>query len=368
MSETEASANWWTTVLAGDEGTLSQADSDEQYLVLPTASSPRVAVDRNERRAVRDAIQRMVSSRTKNAAVRSIAGSASTVVARKKPAWTVAAGDSRRTLRQHLMHVLDRDLRISVSVGPPRPNRKPVVRCYGSDGMFAVAKLGLEPHTAAMVRNEADWLATMTQTPLTDITTAPVLYSGDFNDHPLLVMGALDLTSDLGLSVGAVPLSVVREFSERYRTGGRLAGSPWWSSLRSRIGDDDETIAFLDEVSASPELVDVETSAWHGDWSPWNMGWATSGQLAIWDWERTMSAVPVGFDICHLHYQYGNGFDAATPELTALGVAPELHTITKQLYLLELCGRHREAGALHTERHARVMATLAALRPVRSMT
>lgn len=367
MSEAEATRGWWTRVLAGADGNLSVGASDEQYVVLPSSSSPRVAVDRSEPRAVRDAMERMAASRTTSGAVRAIVGGASSLVTRKKPTWTVGAGSSGATLRQHLCNALDTDLRISVSVGPPRPNRKPVIRCYDETGVFAVAKLGLEPHTAAMVRNEAAWLQQLSGEPLADIVTAPVLYAGDFDGNPLLVMGALDLASDLGLSLGDVPLTVAQAFSDRHLGQDTVGTSTWWRELSTRIDPEAGVDAHLAAIAATPAFADVRVSAWHGDWSPWNMGWSRSDELCIWDWERTTTGVPVGFDLCHLHYQYGDGLDGADTDLEALGVSPDLLATTKQLYLLELCARHSEAQALSTQRHAQVVSALNSLRPVRSM-
>ncbi len=360
MTEDEASTQWWTQVLAGSGGDLSSTTATEEYLVLPKPSSPRVVVDRQEERAVRDVMDRMISSRTSNGAVRSLVGGASVLMTKKKGAWNVSAGQAGKTLRQHLSNVLDTELRISVSVGPPRPNRKPVIRCYRESGLFAVAKLGLEDHTATMVTNEARWLEIMAGQPLTNVQTAPVLYAGDYDGHPLLVMSALDLESDLGLDFADVPLKIAGEFASRYSTDDSVGDSEWWQGLASRMTTPqlDSVHAQLSQLEQAPEFSAVEASAWHGDWSPWNMGVCTSGKLCIWDWERATIGVPHGFDICHLHFQYGEGLDHADDDLTAMGVPSELHNITKQMYLYELCARHSEAQALGTERHATVMTTL----------
>jgi len=361
----DANTSWWTSVLAGPGGDLFADGSGEQYLALPKSSDPRVVVDKSEPAAVRDAIDRMVSSRTGFGPAKALAGGASSVLARRKPSWSVGAGASKQTLREHLSEVLNTDVRISISVGPPRPNRKPVVRCYSSSGMIAVAKLGPEAHTAKMVQNEGRWLDVMTAKPLDGVITPPLLHLGEYGMSTLLVMGVLDLKSDLGLDFADVPFEHAEEITERYAEHVPLSESTWWHGLASRMDD-----AKLDSVKAQLSLTttdshfdQVKTGAWHGDWSPWNMGLARNGKLCIWDWERAALSVPVGFDLLHLHYQYGDGLAAADSDLARMGIPVELNTILRRLYLFELCARHCEAGALDTDRHAEVIAELAEVKP-----
>lgn len=355
--------SWWTSVLAGPGGDLFAGSSNEQYLILPKPSDPRVVVDRNEPDAVQDAIDRMISSRTGFGPARALAGGASSLMARRKPSWLVEAGASKMTLREHLSDVLNTEVRISVSVGPPRPNRKPVVRCYAKTGLLAVAKLGPEPHTAAMVTNEGRWLDVMTANPLPGVVTPPMLHLGEYGDSSLLVMGALDLESDLGLDFADVPLDLAREIAERNTEIVSLQESTWWHGLPARMDDKklDSVRAQMAQAAASSLFGDVKTAAWHGDWSPWNMGRSRNGKLCIWDWERSALGVPVGFDLLHLHYQYGEGLRGADPDLATIGVPVNQNTLLRRLYLFELCARHCEAGALDTDRHTKVINELQSL-------
>ena len=356
---------WWTKVLAGPGGDLNASDSDEQYLVLPKLSDPRVVVDRQAPDAVKDAIDRMMSSRTGLSQVRALAGGASALMTRRKPSWVVDAAGERETLRQHLSRTLDTDLRISISVGPPRPNRKPVVRCYRDSGLFAVAKLGPDAHTAAMVRNEARWLDAMAAKPLSGVLTPPLLHYGDFGGSPLLIMGALDLESDLGIDFDEVPIELAREFSERYEEQLPLSASEWWHGLPTRMNDAkaDSVQAQMRQIASNRNFDAVKVSGWHGDWSPWNMGRARNGKLCIWDWERAKVGVPAGFDILHLHFQYGKGLEHADGDLEAMGIPAQLHTLVKRLYLFELCARNAEAGVLDSDGHTKVIDALDTLAP-----
>jgi hypothetical protein len=356
---------WWTKVLAGPGGDLRSVSSDEQYMVLPSFSDPRVVVDRDADQAVKDSIDRIVAARTKNSTARSLAGAASTLLWRRKAGWIVNAAASHETLREHLAKVLDTDLRISISVGPPRPNRKPVVRCYRDSGLFAVAKLGPDPHTAAMVENEARWLDVMAGSPLSGVITPPLLHSGAYGGSALLIMGALNLESDLGVEFDEVPLDIAREFAEQHAEQLPLVESEWWHGLPIRMDTSllDSVKAQLHQAPGLRAFDSIETAAWHGDWSPWNMGRSTNGKLCIWDWERARVGVPTGFDILHLHFQYGDGIDGADGYLLRLGVPESSLSFLKRLYFFELCARHCEANALDTEHHRRVLDGLDVLAP-----
>lgn len=359
---TVADDSWWTRVLAGPGGDLRAAEGSERYLVLPTSKSPRVVVDRSNHLALRDAVERFVESRTTSAAVRRMVGRTSSVVATIGATWAVAPSVGGQTLRQHLSDVIGEPVQLSVAVGPPRPNQKPVVRCYGERGLLAVAKLGPDPHTQAMVQNEAHWLDVLGKDPLDGVETPHLLHAGDYGHSALLVMGALDLESDLGLTFDEVPSAVIRELSDRFGSGQSLAESSWWLELTARLDGSTSLLGSVDEARGHPLLADVMVSAWHGDWSPWNMGVSSSGGLCVWDWERAAVGVPRGFDLVHQHYQYGSGLDAADGDLADLGVPAAQHELVKWLYLLEVCARHVEAGSLGTERHQQVLADLQLLR------
>lgn len=351
---------WWKQVLAGSSGTLHAPDSDEHYVVLPRTADPRVVVDPMSPPAVRDAVQRFASSRTTNKAIRVVAGASSRFLTKTNGAWAIAASADGVTLREYLSDLVGEPVRLSIAVGPPRPNRKPVIRCYGERGLVAVAKLGPSPHTAEMVNNEARWLGALDSAPLDGVTTPELLHVGSYAGSALLVMRALDLDSDLGLDFGDVPIEVVRELSDRYRGDERLIDTQWWHDLARRIEHRDlrPVAAQIAEVQLNPLFNDIQISAWHGDWSPWNMGRAPDGALCIWDWERSMIGVPVGFDLLHLHFQYGAGLDGADSDLRALGVPDGHHRLIKRLYLFEVCARHADADARSGDRYDRALQAL----------
>ncbi len=354
---------WWVRVLAGPQGELHAANSDERYIVLPRPSDPRVVVDRSSPPAVRDALERFVASRTENSTVRTLAGRGSSLLTKTRGSWSVAPAPSCKTLRAHLSDVLGQEVRLSVAVGPPRPNRKPVIRCYSDTGLLAVAKLGPDPHTTTLVSNESRWLRTLAEEPLGGVHTPTLLHEGNFGESALLVMAAMDLETDLGVNFSDVPLSVVAEFSDRHRVAGGLRESTWWLELSGRLDRPElaPVLAQIRRVQNDPHFDSLATSAWHGDWSPWNMGRAPGGQLFVWDWERTTLGVPVGFDPLHLHFQYGSGLDAADDDLRALHVPDDHWNLVKRLYLFEVCARHADADILEGELHSHALDALSEL-------
>lgn len=354
--------SWWTNILAGPGGTLHASHSLETYVLLPRASEPRVVVDPTSSSAMRDAVDRFIGNRA-GAAAGPLAGGASAVLSRRRAGWSVSSDE--RTLREHLGDILGTEVRLSVAVGPPRPNLKPIVRCYSGSELVAVAKMGPDSHTAEMVNNEGEWLARFANEPFGDVVTPVVLHRGKFGASELMVMAPFDTEGASSIPLSEVPLDLTRSLSEQFGQPGPVASGPWWKRLRERldVGELERFAAIADVLSGDEDFLSIEGSMWHGDWSPWNIGLGRDQRHVIWDWERAEVGAPTGFDLLHLHYQYGDGLDDAIPDLGRLGVDPRTHRTLSIVYFLELAARHHEAGALKTERQAAVEEHIAGLCP-----
>lgn len=364
---TELGELWWRNVLAGPDGELKEQDpkqagggSVEKYVVLPRLSDPRVVVDQDCSAGLSDSVERMISTRTANSLLRQVGERVSPLAAKKNPSWFVFSDAELGTLRQHLSDVLDEHVKISVSVGPPRVNRKPVVRCYRGVELVAVAKLGPDPHTSLMARNEATWLEKLAQSPIEGVRTPALLHAGSYGESDLIVMESLDLVDDTGVKLSEMPLEAMATFySSHFDAGSTLSDSSWWKILKKRVGVLSTPLsATVERLESDPYFGELDVSAWHGDFSPWNVGRTTDGTLAMWDWERATIGVPTGFDLLHLHYQYGSGLNGATLSLAEFGVRAGHHRLLKGLYLLELCARSAEAVATGTDAHHKVMREL----------
>lgn len=357
------SPEWWTRVLTDGRGELSLTARGEleHYLLLPNANDPRVVVDSSSPTAIGEAVTRFAATRSLPFSVGDRLARIAAAAASRRKGWVVSGG-AGRTLKVALSELLGTRVELSIAVGPPRPNRKPVVRCWNGAELVAIAKLGPEDHTAAMVRNEAVWLERMQADPIEGVVTPKLIHAGEWGRSALLVMSALPLAKDQAVPIEDLPGFVVEGLANRTGIGERSVDAVWWPSLRSRLSgsDDDVVLKTIDEVAGDSRLSSVAGGAWHGDWSPWNVGRLRDGRWAVWDWERAGDEAPIGFDLLHLHHQYGSGISAADDAIADLGVPDDHVLLLRRMYLLELVARHLEAGATDTDRHATVRELLIA--------
>jgi hypothetical protein len=272
------------------------------------------------------------------------------------------------TVETYLAGVLSRDIRVSMYLGPPRANRKPVLHILSPAGEpVAFAKIGINPLTRQLVRTEHDTLTRLKQAELPGITVPGVLHYGTWQELQILVMSALPAWQNrqpLAAPQLAGAMAAVASVAGVH--SGPLGSSEYLTSLRSRLSSatdspDQATLLWLvDELTARAGQVTLGYGAWHGDWAPWNMASTTNGIL-VWDWERFTTGVPLGFDALHyrLQAQVGPGHrdpaaaalacvhDAAQT-LTPFGVSPAQAQATALLYLADLATRYlsdRQAAA-----------------------
>jgi hypothetical protein len=245
------------------------------------------------------------------------------------------------TIETHLLDVLGRDLSIAVHIGPSRPSRKPLLQLLTPDGQtFGFTKLGISELTSRLVRLEAAALTAVGHLVPGDVVAPPVLYSGRWRGHEVLVQGALPVWSRRQPVTAERLAAAQREIAFGMGTvRGSVAGSGYWRLLRERLESvtalavaDAEaplraqarTLALAADVLVA-ELGDVELTygAWHGDWAPWNMATQEYGIL-LWDWDRFGTGVPVGFDALHydLHHRMRHTQDAGSAVRDLLAVAP----------------------------------------------
>lgn len=348
--------DWWLQILCGSEGDLHAPSSTENYLLLPNASDPRVVVDTTSERAIRDALHRYLALGTRTGALAGpLAGGFSKVFGkRRRVDWRVSANG--QTLREHLSEILGTDIRLSIAVGRPRLNRKPIVRCYRGAELVAVAKMGPDAHTAAMVVNEGDWLEKLAKEPLRDVATPEVRYRGTFGTSELLVTNPFVTTNISAQELGTIPLSLTRALTARFATGEPVVDGPWWTDLRARLDgpDTQNFVEIIDELSEDETCRALQTSLWHGDWSPYNIGTLEDGRHIIWDWERAAVGVPSGLDLLHMHCQYGDGLGHAGPGLEQLGIEKASRDCMEIVYTLEIVARHLEADMFYDDRRRKL--------------
>jgi hypothetical protein len=102
----------------------------------------------------------------------------------------------------------------------------------------------------------------------------------------------------------------------------------------------------------------IPAGAWHGDLSPWNLGWV-GARLWAWDWEYCRTDVPVGLDLPHLAFQRAFIGDrtplaeafaqarATTAEaLSRLGYEPPDRATIHAVHVAEIAIRYLEAATI----------------------
>ncbi len=342
-----------------------------EYVVVPDAHRPRLLVPLRSRRIAAAAVRRYAEPQSRgaklkrDAVVAALRTGASSLLLRDR---ITVSGPLDATIDGYLSVALDRDLAISIHIGPARANRKPVLQLLHPDGdTFGFAKLGTNALTRELVQAETQALRRVGAAEPRQVSVPKVLHAGSWRGIEVLVQEALPVwrpRAPLGdrLAAAMVEVAGVCGF-----TSGRVIDSPYWITLRAQL----DVLSGASEGSAlaraAVSLMDragqteLRYGSWHGDWAPWNMA-PLADTLLVWDWERFTSGVPAGFDAVHYELQrrIQSTPDAAeavaatlrrSQELLApFGVTSEARRLTALLYLVDLaarylCDKQAEAGA-----------------------
>lgn len=278
------------------------------------------------------------------------------------PMLRVRATDpSADSIENHLANCFATEVRVGVLLGTRRVNQKPVLQVFDlQGGLLGYAKVGHNHLTAALVRREADSLATVGGHHPRSFRAPRLLHHGQWAGLEVLVMSALPTNPRQGVT-GAARLAAMREVVRLTGTiSVPLAGSGFWARLRrsaeflSEEPDGSRLQAAADSIERCHGADPVSLGGWHGDWGRWNMG-VGDGVLQLWDWERYDPEVPVGFDGLHFAAQgvrpgehderrQEEAFQRSVPQTLAdLGAPSDQHELTFRLYLLEIAVRYVDA-------------------------
>ncbi|WP_181310262.1 hypothetical protein [Nocardioides campestrisoli] len=268
----------------------------------------------------------------------------------------------------------------SLTVGPARVNRKPVLQLFDTDGRsLGFAKLGDSPTAAEHVRAEADALEVLATRRFDTLRVPRLLHRGAWQGIDVLVQ------QDLGVRPGS---ALVRTPALAHRAEAELeaafaedpaplASLAWWGRCHERAGAAAEP-ALAARFREAMELVaarydaPVPVSAWHGDWTPWNMAPGRrdtapgrretapgrretapgrGGTLLVWDWERFETGVPAGMDALHFAVnaatrRHGATADVVRNALLAAGTSASTRSSTGAstgaAYLVAITSRYLE--------------------------
>jgi len=265
------------------------------------------------------------------------------------------------SIENHLAGCLGTRVRVGVLLGTRRVNQKPVLQVFGLDGsLLGYAKVGHNDLTAALVRREADSLASVSGRHPRSFRIPQLLHHGRWAGLEILVMSPLS-TNPRPPVTRATRVTAMRELAALSGTASApLADSRFWARLRSTaqaLADAPDGPRLQAAVAATERrdgAAHLTLGGWHGDWGRWNMAMG-AGVLQLWDWERYDPEVPLGFDGLHYAAQsvrpgeraerrQEETFLGSVPRLlTELGVPPGLHDLTLRLYLLEMAVRYVDA-------------------------
>ena len=342
-------------------------------LVLPSLRDPRLLVPAS-RRAGAAAVRRYGEPGSARARLGrralglALASGAGPVLLRDRLRIRVPAGAP--TLEAYLSGQLGTEVLLSLHLGAPRANRKPVLQLLTRDGRtVAYAKVGITPLTSRLVQAERAALDQVEAARLATVTAPQARNLGRWQGLDVLILSALPVWQPRRPLAGGQLTAAMAEVAGLARQPGeRLAGGRYLRGLTERLAaapasaDRSALQSELTELARQHGQSELTLGAWHGDWTPWNMACTADG-LLLWDWERFAAGVPAGFDALHYRLQsdvvsaHADPAPAATalvdqaPGLLApLGVGPAAARLTALLYLAELSARYLadrqvEAGA-----------------------
>jgi hypothetical protein len=351
---------WLRWLLAPDGDALATGDGGstpvERYRVLPSGRHPRVVVPVTHPAATRAVLESDLGS---HGLARRLTGAFSRL-GRLPPGvgagLLVSAGGrpAAPTLARWLADRLDRpDLQVGVTIGAPRPNRKPVLKLVSPDGsVIAFAKIGWNPLTTALVRNERHWLERVASERPAGLTVPTVWLTDTWKGMDVLITHPL--VEPATSSPFVVDAALVATIADLAPGGDHdLADSLWWKTTAERVAAVDDTAVGRRLGTACAALASrmVGTTwrfgAWHGDLTGWNARAVPDG-VTVWDWERASGPVPVGFDAAHAAFRSAEvdrrlgvaaAADAAEPVvadvLRSIGLPPTHAPDLVTWYLLE---------------------------------
>ncbi len=197
------------------------------------------------------------------------------------------------------------DLVFIGGIGHPRTNAKPVVQVLTPEGaVVAWAKLGTNRLTRRLVDAEFASVGRVGGTS-SGIAVPSPLARAELDDVTAILLGPLPgwtgsirrpgaPSASEAMAVAALGdgVSHCMVFESDYATNVLARAAACSDAVIGRLA----TEAFKRSADQIEEPLSLGT--FHGDFVPWNM-LQTAGRLNLWDWERSRSSVPVGFDSIH---------------------------------------------------------------------
>jgi hypothetical protein len=278
----------------------SDRGSRSTFLALPSPSDPRLLVPFGPAGA------QVVRERGRQGAARKAAGRAlatalRTGAMRILPVRRVQLdGAALSELTAKLIEGDPDGVRLGIMLGPPRANRKAVVRALTDDGTtLSYAKIGATELTQGLVRDEARHLAQLAAEPPESFTVPEVLRFRDDAHLTVLVTSPLAV-ADRVRRPAELPVQQTRELFCRHEERDVAVGD--LSLMRPGQGplatEPNSLEPMRERLRAAIGGLRLNVGDSHGDWASQNMAHGPAG-LEVWDWERYETGIPQGFDALH---------------------------------------------------------------------
>jgi hypothetical protein len=264
-------------------------------MLVPAGSRP-AAADSVNRPSAHDSFRRSLQRRVLSTALGSPLGGA-------LMPFGLHVGPGTGSISDYLEEAVNAPVVLSLMVGSPRANRKPVLNVHTKDGReIGFAKVGMNELTNRLVDHEYRALQTLATSESADFAVPKVIHHGRWRGNAVLLMTAL---RPVGKRVQhGVPLRAAAAIAATAPVEIRaVTDSAWYTGLLRDV----QVLQGTGE-SVLPELLDafgerfagleLPFGAWHGDFGAWNLA-PTEGPLLVWDWERYGQNVPLGIDVVH---------------------------------------------------------------------
>lgn len=371
MAWTETAARLWPadtppTVIHRPDGQPDER-AFREFVFLPNAANPRMLLPAGTPRAAASALRRYSHGLGwRERATRHFLAAAlharfpeRLLPDRLRLAHPHAHPGDVGSIEDYLSEVLGARPYLSLRLGNPRANRKPVLHALSATGTsLAFVKVGVTEVARSLVWAETGALRDIGSRRWTHLTPPQVLHSGTWSGLEILVVSSLETTARRWKGRRALPIAAMHELATVNGLDRQaLADSDFWqkrTAVPAQLHSDHAArslSSILERIEASYGDTRLEMGAWHGDWTPWNMAWWRQ-TVQLWDWERFDRGVPYGFDF--LHYQLQDRLRSgeltttgmqrwragARGTLEPLGLAGRPARATVAAYLLELCCRY----------------------------
>lgn len=343
-----------------------RSGADQQWLALPRPSTPRILVPLAPRRATGHAVRRMSSalSREDQALRRVVARLLGTGLGHAAPVRVVVDDAGPDSFVDYLRERLGERVSIAVSVGRARANRKPVLAVFGEGGEpIAFVKIGFPLAAAPHVARESAALRLLSTITFEHIETPRVLFAEEWHGAPVLAMSVLGVPLPGLTTDSPLPREAMAEFTAHFAQEPCALGelSSWQRLLTTAPLDDHHRLAALaNRLDRRYGDREVLPSAWHGDWTPWNMSWQER-RLQLWDWERFEEGVPAGLDAIHCAFSARRVAEPGASAADAFAWAGRVSGAPGWLsgvYLVYMATRHLSATPEVRDRAQRAAAPL----------